>query len=76
MLIEALAAPPAGAKRDKVGKPAVISASDKHESTAPRWLEVKLPAGAKPTDAVYQHRLRQVAAAADAMGIRHALFAK
>jgi serine/threonine protein kinase len=39
-----------------------------------RWLEVKLPSGAKPTDAVFQSRLRQIAAAADQIGLRHGLF--
>jgi serine/threonine protein kinase len=40
----------------------------------PRWLKVTLPAGAKPTDAVFQSRLRQIAAAADRIGLRHELF--
>ena len=76
VLVEALAAPPEGAMRDKEGKLVITTAIDGHETTVPRWLGVKLPAGAKATDAVYQQRLRQVAAAADAMGLRHALFAK
>ena len=42
--------------------------------TVPRWLKVNLPAGAKPTDAVFQFRLRQIAAAADQIGLRHELF--
>ena len=42
----------------------------------PRWLKVTLPAGAKPTDAVFQYRLRQIAAAADRIGLRHQLFPK
>jgi serine/threonine protein kinase len=40
----------------------------------PRMLKVNLPAGAKPTDAVFQYRLRQIAAAADQIGVRHELF--
>lgn len=40
----------------------------------PRWLDVKLPSGAKPTDAVFHSRLRQIAAAADQIGLRHGLF--
>jgi serine/threonine protein kinase len=40
----------------------------------PSVLKVTLPAGAKPTDAVFQYRLRQIAAAADRIGIRHRLF--
>ena len=39
-----------------------------------RWLKVTLPAGAKPTDAVFQYRLKQIAAAADQIGLRHGLF--
>ncbi len=39
-----------------------------------RRLKVTLPAGAKPTDAVYHFRLRQLASAADQIGIRHELF--
>ena len=47
---------------------------DPAEKVLPRWLKVTLPAGAKPTDAVFQYRLRQVAAAADQIGLRHELF--
>ncbi len=47
---------------------------DTREKTMPRWLKVTLPAGAKPTDAVFQFRLRQIAAAADQIGLRHQLF--
>jgi serine/threonine protein kinase len=39
-----------------------------------RRLKVTLPAGAKPTDAVYHFLLRQLASAADQIGIRHELF--
>lgn len=39
-----------------------------------RLLKVTLPAGAKPNDDVYQFRLRQLATAADRIGIRHSLF--
>jgi serine/threonine protein kinase len=46
------------------------------EKSAPRQLVVTLPKGAKPTDAVFQFRLRQLAAAADQIGIRHKLFPK
>lgn len=40
----------------------------------PRRLSVKLPAGAKPTDDVFQFRLRQIASASDQIGLRHELF--
>jgi serine/threonine protein kinase len=44
--------------------------------SVPRWLKVALPAGAKPTDAVFHFRLKQLAAAADQIGLRHELFPK
>jgi hypothetical protein len=37
---------------------------------------VTLPEGAKPTDAVFHFRLKQLAAAADQIGLRHELFPK
>jgi serine/threonine protein kinase len=40
----------------------------------PRFLKVTLPKGAKPTDAVFHFRLKQLAAAADKISIRHELF--
>jgi hypothetical protein len=43
---------------------------------SPRWLKVNLPPGAKPTDAVFQYRLRQLAAAADQVGLRQELFSE
>jgi serine/threonine protein kinase len=49
---------------------------DTHGKSVPRWLKVALPAGAKPTDAVFHFRLKQLAAAADQIGLRHELFAK
>jgi serine/threonine protein kinase len=58
LLLQAIAAGPDG---DAAGKPRV------------RRLEVALPAGAKPTDAVHHHRLKQLAAAADRVGLRHEL---
>ena len=45
-----------------------------HGKNVSRWLSVKLPAGAKPTDDVFQFRLRQIASAADQIGLRHELF--
>jgi hypothetical protein len=58
LLIQALAVPPGD---DAGGK------------STPRRLEVALPAGAKPTDAVFHFRLSQLAAAADRIGLRHDL---
>jgi hypothetical protein len=58
-LLKAFTSPP---KDDSVGKPLL------------RSLRVTLPAGAKPTDDVFQYRLRQIAAAADQIGVRHELF--
>ncbi len=60
-LLKAFATPPDG---------------DSLEKPTPRWLKVTLPAGAKPTDAVFQYRLRQIAAAADRIGLQHELFPK
>ncbi|MES2437718.1 MAG: protein kinase [Verrucomicrobiota bacterium] len=59
MLLEALAAPP---DDETLGK------------NVSYRLSVKLPAGAKPTDNVFQFRLRQIASAADQIGLRHELF--
>ena len=59
LLLNALAAPPD---------------DEMHGKDVPRWLSVKLPAGAKPTDDVFQFRLRQIASAADQIGLRHELF--
>jgi hypothetical protein len=47
---------------------------DAQGQAPPRWLKVSLPAGAKPTDAVFHFRLKQLAAAADQIGLRHELF--
>ncbi len=40
----------------------------------PRTLKITLPAGAEPTDAVFHFRLKQLADAADQIGLRHELF--
>ena len=47
---------------------------DGQVKSTPRWLKVTLPAGAKPTDAVFHFRLQQLAAAAEKIGLRHELF--
>ncbi len=74
-LLKALATPPEDAKRDDGGKLAVnITNKDGLEITMRRWLNVWLPVGSKPTDAVFESRLRQIAAAADQMGLHHGLF--
>ena len=59
LLLNALSAPPY---------------DDPHGKNVPRRLSVKLPAGAKPTDDVFLFRLRQIASAADKIGLRHELF--
>jgi hypothetical protein len=41
-----------------------------------RYLDVQLPVGTKQMDAVFESRLRKVAAAADKMGLSHRLFPK
>ena len=58
VLLQALSSPP---DDDAGGK------------SPPRRLKVALPAGAKPTDAVFHFRLKQLASAADAIGLRHDL---
>jgi serine/threonine protein kinase len=58
ILLKAIATPP---DKDSLGK------------TMPRSLKVTLPAGAKPTDAVFHYRLRQIAASADQIGISHGI---
>ena len=58
-LLKAFAAPPDDDTRGK---------------TLPRSLKITLPEGAKPTDAVFHFRLKQLAAAADQIGLRHELF--
>jgi serine/threonine protein kinase len=60
-LLKAFAAPP---DDDTQGK------------NLPHRLIVTLPEGAKPTDAVFHFRLKQLAAAADRIGFRHELFPK
>lgn len=48
--------------------------NDNHEPSLPRWLKITLPAGAKPTDDVFHFRLKQLASAADTIGLQHELF--
>lgn len=59
MLLKALATPPDEESRGEIPS---------------RRLKITLPAGAKPTDAVYHFRLTQIASAADQIGISHELF--
>ena len=73
-LLKALAAPPDDAQRDEEGKLVVTANDDGREVAGPRWLCVKLPAGAEPSDPVFQSRLKKIAAAADQIGLRHWLF--
>lgn len=47
---------------------------DAEEKPKPRRLEVTLPVGANPTDAVYHFRLKELAAAAEKIGMRQNLF--
>ena len=64
---------PDDARRDEDGKLVITHTTEGRETTVPRWLGVKLPAGAKADDAVFQYRLQQIAAAADRIGLRHGL---
>ena len=69
-LLKALAVPPEGAKRDKEGKLLVTVSEDGSVYHCSRGLDVELPMGSKPSDAVFAPRLKQIAAAADQMGFR------
>ncbi len=60
-LVKALATPPDNKTRKKI---------------MPRSLKVTLPPGAKPSHAVFQSRLKQLADAADRIGLRHQLFSQ
>lgn len=73
-LLSAFATPPDHAQFDDEGKLIVSITKDGRRDPMPRWLSVKLPSGARPTDDVFQFRLGQIAAAADQMGLRHELF--
>jgi hypothetical protein len=64
ILLKAFAAASENAKRD----------DGVRENHSHLWLNVELPAGAKPTEAVYESRLKQIADAADKAEIQHALF--
>ncbi len=55
---------------------AALPDDDSQGKTLPRRLKVTLPEGAEPTDAVFHFRLKQLAAAADRIGLRHELFSK
>ena len=74
-LLKALEKAPELADRDADDK-LVIPAEDKGKSKSaavPRWLGVKLPTEARPSEPVYQYRLQQLATAADQIGLRHGL---
>ena len=73
-LLKALATPPDDAQRDEAGKLVITATADGRGTTEPRWLVVKLPAGSEPTDNVFHSRLKQIAAAADQVGLQHELF--
>ena len=74
LLLKAFATPPEGVKRDGKGKLLITEYKFGSKETGTAWLVVELPMGAKPTDAVYESRLRQIAALADKMGLSHQLF--
>ncbi|MEO5916674.1 MAG: hypothetical protein ABIS50_20775 [Luteolibacter sp.] len=67
-LLKAFAVPPEGAKRDEHGKLQVTVSEYGSVYQCLRGLDVELPMGAKPSDAVFASRLKQIAAAADQMG--------
>lgn len=74
ILLKSLATAPDGAQLNDQGKLLFTAKADDPKTYVPRWLNVKLPAGAQPTDAVFQSRLRELAAAADRIGLPHGMF--
>ncbi len=73
-LVNALAAGPGDAKRDDEGKLIIHTMHNGVDTSASRWMAVKLPPGADPADPVYQSRLSELASTADQIGLRHQLF--
>ena len=69
-LLKAFEVPPEGARHNDKGKLQVTVSEDGSVYTCSPGLDVELPAGAKPTDAVFESRLKQVAAVADQLGFR------
>ncbi|MES2921139.1 MAG: hypothetical protein V4819_06325 [Verrucomicrobiota bacterium] len=53
---------------------ALVTPPDDAGGKKGRYLDLELPVGSKQTDAVFESRLREVAAAADKMGLSHRLF--
>jgi hypothetical protein len=73
VLLKAFANSPQEVVRNDRDKVEITDTNRDLEAAVPYWLHVKLPAGAKPTDAVYHSRLKRLSDAADRIGIRHAL---
>lgn len=69
-LLGAFDTPPEGAKRNEQGQLLVTVSEHGSVYTCSRGLAVELPMDAKPTDAVFASRLKQVAAAAARIGFR------
>lgn len=53
---------------------ALVTPPDDAGGKKGRYLDVELPVGSKQTDAVFESRLREVAAAANKTGFSHSLF--
>lgn len=70
-LLKALAAGPIEVKRNKEGKLVHTGTDYDPEMESERFLYIDLPVGATPTDAVYHKRLKQIADAADKIGLAH-----
>jgi hypothetical protein len=69
-LLKTFAEAPEGSERNEQGKLMVTVSEYGKVYQCSRGLDVDLPIGAKPTDAVFASRLKQVAAAANQMGFR------
>lgn len=69
-LLEAFASPLEGLERDEKGRLRITVGEDGIAYTCTPGLDVELPMGSKPADAVFSSRLKQVAAAANRIGFR------
>jgi hypothetical protein len=69
-LLKTFTEAPEGLKRDEHGKLIVTVSEHGSVYTCSPGLEVELPMGSKPTDAVFASRIKQIAEAANRIGFR------
>ena len=70
-LLESVAEPPSDMKRSEKG---LLVDGMNGDWPNELWLNVELPVGTKPTDAVFHSRLKQLAAVADKVGLKQTIF--